>query len=111
MRRFTTIAVLLFSLLTSSVFALYIPGFDPGTEKVVILKKRLIVRFQDDLNLTGVSKGFGLFRVGIPSVDRILDSYRPDDVRPLFRADIGKSNKFSRYYILRNRFYYSIFRE
>ncbi len=100
MRRFILVTMFIFSLMTTSVFALYLPGFDPGTQKVVIMKNRLIVRFQDNANLNGVSKGFGLFRVGIPSIDRMLDSYAPKDVQPMFLADVGQVNKLSRYYIL-----------
>lgn len=100
MRGLIGVAVLTFSLLTTSVFARYLPGFDPGTEKVITIKKRLIIRFADDLNLDGVSKGFGLFRLGIPSVERIFDSYAVDDIRSMFPADIGRSNKLSRFYLL-----------
>jgi len=66
----------------------------------LIVKGRFGVEFSEAAKLQGVTKGFGMFRLGIPSVDKILDDYRVKDVHPLSPYDVGKSNAMSRVFII-----------
>ncbi|MFW9770389.1 MAG: S8 family serine peptidase, partial [Candidatus Thorarchaeota archaeon] len=61
------------------------------------MKGRFAVEFSDDAPLTDIVRGFGMFRIGIPSVDRLLDRYEATKVRPMYtRAETsgGQSRIF-----------------
>ncbi|MCK5126001.1 MAG: S8 family serine peptidase [candidate division Zixibacteria bacterium] len=94
--------VLLCSLMLSSIsFGRAIPGINSPQDREMKIKGQFVVRFADDVNLSGVESGFGLFRVGVPSVESIFDSFKAEEVRPLFPRSLNKSDDLSRYYLVR----------
>jgi subtilisin family serine protease len=76
------------------------PGSDNEGRNSIIVKGRFGVRFADQVDLDGVAKGFGMYRIGVPSVDKIFDDYQATEVRALSPNDVGKSNPMSRIYIV-----------
>jgi subtilisin family serine protease len=68
--------------------------------KQIIIKGRFGVEFSADARLDGVTKGFGMFRIGIPSVDKIFDAFSVKDVHALSPYDVGKANRMSRIFII-----------
>lgn len=72
-----------------------------GNENTIPIPGQYIVRFADDADLGGVTKGFGLFRLGIPSVENLFDDFQAEDVRPLFPTRADKSDEMSRFYLVR----------
>ncbi len=84
---------------TAALAASGSPTNNPPPEQVII-KGRFGVEFSSTANLDGVTKGFGMFRIGIPSVDKIFDDFRVKDVSPLSPYDVGKSTRMSRVYIV-----------
>ncbi|MCK5126000.1 MAG: S8 family serine peptidase [candidate division Zixibacteria bacterium] len=65
------------------------------------IKGQYIIRFADDVNLDVVSKGFGMFRLGIPSIEQVLDNFEAEEVRPVFPNSVNKANDLSRFYLVR----------
>jgi len=64
------------------------------------IKGRFAIEFAEDVTLDGVTSGFGMFRVGVPSVERLFDEFKTTMVRPLSAYDVGKSTPLSRIYIV-----------
>jgi len=78
------------------------PGsFDPDNPNIRVVKGQFGVVFADQADLSGVTKGFDMFRIGIPSVDKIFDNYQVTEVRPLAPNDVGKNTARSRAYVVR----------
>lgn len=75
-------------------------GDYPGRQFIEV-KGQFGVRFADHVNLNGVDQGFGMFRIGVPSVDKIFDNYKLTELRPLAPKDVGKSTPRSRIYLVR----------
>jgi subtilisin family serine protease len=74
------------------------PNATPPKELTV--KGKFGVEFSTAADLKGVTKGFGMSHIGIPSVDKIFDKYRVSDVRALAPKDLGKSTPMSRIYVV-----------
>lgn len=87
-------------ILPAMSWGVYVPGLDQVTDRTIELKGQFIVRFADGVTLNGVEKGFGLFRLGIPSVDRVLDDFEANEVRSLSPFDAGTSRPMSRIYVV-----------
>lgn len=101
MRCVFKIVLLCCLVLTAASFGRAIPGINSPVEREIKIPGQYIVRFADDAQLDKLSSGFGMYRVGIPSVDAVFDSYTAEDVRELFPANKNKSNELSRYYVVR----------
>ncbi len=86
--------------ISATTFGRAIPGMDSQQDRDIKIPGQYVVRFADDVNLENVSKGFGLFRVGVPSVDALFDTYEAKEVRELFPANKDKSNELSRYFFV-----------
>ncbi len=84
----------------TAALAAYGSPTDRAPADQLIIKGRFGVEFSAAANLEGVTKGFGMFRIGIPSVDKIFDDFRVKDVHALSPYDVGKSNSMSRVYIV-----------
>ena len=87
-------------IMTVSVAAVYGSGLS-GQNDVFPIPGQYIVRFADDAALTTVSNGFGLFRLGVPSVEKVFDDFEAREVRPIFPASAGKASDLSRYYLVK----------
>jgi len=88
-------------LLTAVAFGGDQTARDYGSFEKYKVKGQFLVRFADNVNLGNVSRGFGMYRIGIPSVDRTLDNYGAEEVRPLAPRDVGTSTPRSRFYVIR----------
>ncbi len=91
-------------LLVCTLFIFAVPALGAGStanNDVIPMEGQYIVRFSDEADLGSVSNGFGLFRIGIPSIESLFDDYQAEDVRPLFPGNLNKANEFSRYYVVR----------
>ncbi|MEZ5357587.1 MAG: S8 family serine peptidase [Candidatus Zixiibacteriota bacterium] len=87
-----------------TLFILAIPAVgaaSSGDNEVIPIPGQYIVRFADDARLDAVASGFGLSRLGIPSVERVFDDFQADEVRPLFPTRTDKSDEMSRFYLVR----------
>ncbi len=99
MRMKVLTALLCILALSASAFALSVPGFSDAQRKFEV-KGQFIVQFSDDAQVAGVDKGFGMFRLGVSSVDRLLDAHQATEVRPLFPTKVGTKNTASRFYVI-----------
>jgi subtilisin family serine protease len=88
-------------LFAASSVGSYIPGLDNSAYKSVKVDGQFIVRFADNVDLNGISRGFGMIRIGIPSVDNIFDKYSAEHGQPIFPSKVGKSVEQSRFYLIR----------
>ncbi|MEZ5357588.1 MAG: S8 family serine peptidase [Candidatus Zixiibacteriota bacterium] len=87
--------------LTATSFGRALPGIPSTLEREMKIPGQYIIRFADDAKLSTLSSGFGMYRVGIASVDAVFDSYQAEEVRELFPGNTNKSNELSRYYVVR----------
>lgn len=94
---FLTICCLI---MTATSYGESTPGTDNTGHRNIIVKGRFGIRFADHVALDGVARGFGMYRIGIPSVDKIFDDYQATEVRALSPGDVGKSTPMSRIYIV-----------
>jgi len=78
-----------------------VPMRDYSSYEKYQVKGQFIVRFADKVDLGGVSRGFEMSRIGVPSVDKVFDAYRIEEVRPLSPRDVGTSTPRSRIYLVR----------
>jgi len=85
---------------SASAFGMYVPGFDNSQSQTVELKGQFIVQFTDNVDLKGVTKGFGMFRLGVSSIDETFDRFEAKSVRPIAPAELGKSTPLSRVYVV-----------
>ena len=100
MRTIIRLCLLSLVALGTPSLAMYVPGFDQPSDRAYPMKGQFIVQFSDDVALHGVARGFGLFQVGVPSVDRIFDDYRAKDVRPIAPLEADKASPLSRVYVV-----------
>lgn len=87
-------------ILAASSFGVQLPNGDNMKSNKVKVKGRFGVEFAAGVDITGVAKGFGLFRIGVPSVDKLFDDFRVTEVSPLSPYDVGKSTPMSRIYMV-----------
>lgn len=78
-----------------------VPWMDYSKYEKYVVKGQFIVRFADNVDLGGVSRGFGMVNIGVPSVDRIFSDYGVSEIRPLAPRDVGTSTPRSRIYLVR----------
>jgi subtilisin family serine protease len=97
-----TLAVLTLAacLLATASIAVELPGFDYSANKIIKAKGRFGVLFTDQKSISGVTEGFGMFRIGISSVERIFDKFQVTEVRPLCPPTPDKANALNRVYII-----------
>lgn len=101
MRCVLKIALLCCLVLTATSFGRAFPGGTSTLEREMKIPGQYIIRFADDAQLDKLASGFGMFRVGIASVDAVFDTYDAEEVRELFPGNRSKSNELSRYYFVR----------
>jgi subtilisin family serine protease len=63
--------------------AVYVEGLDNSASETIVMENQFVVQLVDGSLSDGVTKGFGLYRVGIPSVERVFDRYGVSDVIPM----------------------------
>jgi subtilisin family serine protease len=101
MRTVSIILVVCCLAISTSALAVNMPGVDYSGYNQIEVPGQFCVRFTDNADLNGVARGFGMFRLGISSVDKIFDNYQAAEVRPLAPKDVGKSTPRSRIYLVR----------
>ncbi|MCP4568639.1 MAG: S8 family serine peptidase [FCB group bacterium] len=94
---FLLICCLLFS---GASYGISIPGFDGSENRIIEIKGRFVVSFAEAAPVSKIQEGFGLFRVGIPSIEKVLDDYRVREMRPLVRATGTRAHGLDRMYIV-----------
>lgn len=100
MRRFIAMSIMTFLCIAGAVSGANAQAPDNARHGHITVKGKFGVEFAADVDLSGVVKGFGMFRIGVPSVDRIFDDFRVTEVRPLSPYDVGKSTPMSRIYVV-----------
>ena len=99
--RLVSLTILICCLIASTTaFGLAGQEGDVAGQKFIEVKGQFVIRFADNVNLGGVTAGFGMFRTGTPSVDKIFDDYKVNSLRPLAPRDVGKSTARSRFYVV-----------
>jgi subtilisin family serine protease len=76
------------------------PGVDYSHRDKIEIKGQFAVRFADHVNLNRVAHGFGMYRIGVTSVDNIFDDFQVTELRSLSPNDVGKSTPMSRIYVI-----------
>ena len=71
-----------------------------ASDKVIKVEGQFIVRFADELNLRPVVSGFGMYRIGLPSVEQILDDVKAEQVRPIVAPGTATSSILERIYVV-----------
>ena len=99
--RLVSLTILLCCLIAATTaYGLNGSGSNASGPRFVEVEGQFIIRFADNADLNGVTRGFGMFRIGIPSIDKIIDDYKVTDLRPLAPRDVGKSTARSRIYVI-----------
>lgn len=78
-----------------------VPGFDQSARRVEKIKGQFIVCFAENTNPGKVTGGFGMFRLGVPSVEKIFDNVGVISVRSLAPLEAGTSSLPGRTYVVR----------
>lgn len=99
MRVIATCTLILLFLIASAAEAVEYYGFG-SSGKVNEIKGQFIVRFADNTNLREVVSGFGLHRIGIPSVEKILDDAAAENIRPIVSSGTAVSSMLERIYVI-----------
>ncbi len=55
-----------------------------GSSRPFMMKGRLEVQFESDVNTGKIAKGFGMVNLGVPALDQVLDKYHVNEARPMF---------------------------
>ena len=100
MRHLLAIILIACLILAASAAGQQPSGNQSWQSKIMKVKGRFGVEFAADVSLNGVAKGFGMFRIGVPSVDKLFDDFQVTEVRPLSPYDVGRSTPMSRIYIV-----------
>jgi len=80
---FTTFTFLISGFAVSGYTMVY-PGTPQEQPKPFMLKGRVTVRFEDNVNLNNLAKNFGKVNFGLASLDKILDQNQVSDTRKIF---------------------------
>lgn len=81
------ISVLVSVIFVSEGFARVYPDLDPKTPKPFIIKGRVTVQFEDNIDLNNthaMQKSFGRVSFNLPSFDALLDKYQVSSAKPVF---------------------------
>lgn len=100
-RIYMILMVILSVVLAASVMALNVPGISIPSGQTRDVKGQFIVRFSDDAAISGIQRAFGMVRLGVPSVETVLDNYQTQEVRPLFPDHKNDPGIMSRFYVVR----------
>jgi len=101
MRKISFLITVLSLIGFGSLGAVSIPGFDQSGGDKIVLEGQFIVRFASKSDISGVAQESGLYRLGVASVDKIMDNHQVSGVRSIFPASAtDKSDIMSRFYLI-----------
>lgn len=96
MRRAWLLCLVCCAVLATGAAGMYVPGSPSPTDRIIPLSGQFVVQFADGVHLNTLARGGSAARLGVFSLDRILERFQADQIRSLAPDKVGSDEPLGR---------------